>query len=70
MILKQVKGFSSFLNNSAYYWKDTFNDFSKNLCPCGENEENNINADTNNNNNILNHTQGILFAKKLIYFLN
>lgn len=38
-LLKQVKGFSSFLNNSTSYWKETINDIEKNLCQCGDNEE-------------------------------
>lgn len=34
-----MKGFSSFLNNSASYWTETFNDLEKNLCQCPDNQQ-------------------------------
>jgi hypothetical protein len=44
-----VKGFSSFLNNSTNYWKETFNNID--FCKCPDNQKIN---DTDNNDNDIN----------------
>lgn len=65
--MKQLKGFSSLMNNSVSYWNFTIEDIGEKFCNCGSdavNDNENKNEKEDGNNNIQTKQIDELFTDK------